>query len=264
MLRLLCACRYVERTIRQLQGDKGAKQMQFGQVYKDRHGRAVPCQDLHTFNRDEKNRVVSDYVVVRPEGPPVPAMVPSMSGHGEPLTVIGTQAVRVDPLPQLHACTCVSGMLCCVVTYHTVLLQFLLWDLPLGYLFCYDVSLLFDLCHMLYRVVLLIIVSQQRKARMIMGGGGGGGGVQPDFGAASRGMSPLMMDVSDDKFEVRLLSCSVSLFAFFRWVLSRFACCLVSFLCIASCLFVDAPSLTSVIFIAGRGLTAAASVWCIR
>ena len=50
---------YVERTIRMLQRDHGARQMRFGQVYKDRNGKSVPCQDLHTFNRDERGRVIT-------------------------------------------------------------------------------------------------------------------------------------------------------------------------------------------------------------
>ncbi len=59
---------FIERTVRMLQRDGGTKQMQFSQMYKDRNGRPVPAQDLHTFNRDEKGRVITDYVVVRPEG----------------------------------------------------------------------------------------------------------------------------------------------------------------------------------------------------
>ena len=62
---------YVERTIRMLNRDSGStQQVQLGQVYKDRQGRPIPCQDLHTFNRDESGRVITDYVVVRPEGTP--------------------------------------------------------------------------------------------------------------------------------------------------------------------------------------------------
>lgn len=74
---------YVERTIRMLQRDSGdTKQVQLGQVYKDRNGRPIPCQDLHTFNRDEKGRVITDYVVVRPEGTP-------LGSDGKPLAMFG-------------------------------------------------------------------------------------------------------------------------------------------------------------------------------
>ncbi len=77
---------FIERTIRMLQRDGGAggtKQMQFSQMYKDRNGRPVPAQDLHTFNRDEKGRVITDYVIVRPEG------VPEGSRDAAPLALFG-------------------------------------------------------------------------------------------------------------------------------------------------------------------------------
>lgn len=89
---------YVERTIRMLQRDAGTKQMQFGQVYKDRHGRPVPAQDLHTFNRDEKGRVITDYVIVRPEGAP-------STSQGAPLAFFGgvpnQQIAQKKPLPSI-------------------------------------------------------------------------------------------------------------------------------------------------------------------
>jgi len=43
----------------------------------------VPAQDLHTFNRDEKGRLVGDYVIVRPEGAPLQHM------NAQPMTMFG-------------------------------------------------------------------------------------------------------------------------------------------------------------------------------
>jgi hypothetical protein len=65
-------------------GAGGSKQMQFSQMYKDRNGRPVPAQDLHTFNRDEKGRVITDYVIVRPEG-----VTAEGSRDAAPLTMFG-------------------------------------------------------------------------------------------------------------------------------------------------------------------------------
>lgn len=73
----------------------------------------MPCQDLHTFNRDEKGRVITDYVIVKPEGAPHQGTQPLAMFSGQAQKTISVKR----PMPSIMGNGGVESMGCVAAVY---------------------------------------------------------------------------------------------------------------------------------------------------